>query len=95
MNQIGRDWRSSSTEATAKNIQIQGGGRSLSYVAEGAMLDSSPESWWLMGDSSAVRGDAVVILLMTALDQGGVGRGGYCDGGGGEGGGEKGSWCKY
>ena len=60
-------------EALMTSLQIPGGGGGLSKAAAGAMIDSSPEAWLLVGASLAVRGDAVVILLIHAWDQrGGV-----------------------
>ena len=63
------------------------GERSSSEAETCVMIDSFPEACWLARASSAIRGNAVLILLMTAWARGGA----YSDGGGGGGGVEKGS----
>ena len=92
LQQIGCDCRSSLTVAVVAAAAVQnrqrGGGGSLLGVMPGLRIDASSEAGWSEGDSSTVRGDAVIIFIMPARDRWAA----YSIGD--RGGGKRGSWCK-
>ena len=71
--------------AAAINLSKLGGvGRLLSEAAAGMTKDLCPEEWWLMWAPSEVRGNTVIILLMSAQVRGAAYSGSGCGKVGGE-----------